>query len=266
MTLRVLVVSDVRVVQQGLCSILAQQHGVDVVNTVDMLHAKDQSVRLRPDVVLFDAARQDCLDLLKELVAAAPDSRVVAFGVREKADEILVLAAAGTAGYVSDSADSGDVVRVLEGVMCDELACSPRAAASLYRRVAMLSPHGSETTDVGDLCETCPVPLSRRELEIAHLIDRGLTNKVIGRQLGIEAATVKNHIHNICEKLNVHRRGEAIARIRALLPARSPLPEPWTATEPTVRTTSLPANPAESPANARTSPADPRPQGAKILR
>jgi len=251
MTLRVLVVSDVRVVQQGLCSILAQQHGVDVINTVDMLHAKDQSVRLCPDVVLFDAARQDCLELLKELVTAAPHSRVVAFGVREKADEILVLAAAGTAGYVCDSADSGDVVRVLEGVMCDELACSPRAAASLYRRVAMLSPRGNEASDVGDSYATCPVPLSRRELEIADLIDRGLTNKAIGRQLGIEAATVKNHIHNICEKLNVHRRGEASARIRALLP---------------VRTTSLPANPADSRANARTSLSDPPPQGVKILR
>lgn len=270
MTLRVLVVSDVRVVQQGLCSILAQQRGVDVVNTVDMLHAKDQSARLRPDVVLFDAARLDCLELLKELVAAVPDSRVVAFGVREKAEEILVLAAAGTAGYVRDSADSGDVVRVLEGVMCDELACSPRAAASLYRRVAILSPRGDEITDVGDLHETCLVPLSRRELEIAHLIDRGLTNKAIGRQLGIEAATVKNHIHHIYEKLNVHRRGEASARFRALFPTYSPLPgpespEPGTI-ESTVRTASLPANPVESPANSRTSRSDPRPQGAKTLR
>lgn len=222
MTLRVLVVSDVRVVQQGLRLLLTQQHGVDVVGTVDMSHAKEQSARLHPDLILFDAARLGCLEFVKDLVEAAPDCKVVAFGVKEREAEILALAAAGTAGYVRDSATSSDVVRVLEGVMCDELPCSPRAAASLYRRVAMLSPRGSDTADIADSLDICP--LSRRELQIADLIDRGLTNKGIARQLRIEAATVKNHVHNICKKLNVHRRGEAIARIRAMLRTRSPLP------------------------------------------
>jgi len=59
--------------------------------------------------------------------------------------------------------------------------------------------------------------LSRRELQIAHLIERGLSNKQIARQLGIEAATVKNHVHHLFEKLNVHRRVEAAAQIRANL-------------------------------------------------
>jgi DNA-binding NarL/FixJ family response regulator len=63
------------------------------------------------------------------------------------------------------------------------------------------------------------LPLSPRELQIAHLIETGLTNKEIGRQLGIEAATVKNHVHNMCDKLKVHRRGEVAARIRAILRA-----------------------------------------------
>ncbi|MGA7538224.1 MAG: LuxR C-terminal-related transcriptional regulator [Steroidobacteraceae bacterium] len=173
-------------------------------------------------MVLFDAARQDTFDPVKDLVAAAHGSRVVAFGVKETDEEILALAAAGTAGYVRDGAASADLVGILERVMCDELPCSPRAAASLYRLVAMLSP-GNGTSYSSAHC-TCKVPLSRRELQIAHLIDCGLTNKVIARQLGIEAATVKNHVHNICEKLSVHRRGEALARIRAILGARSPLP------------------------------------------
>jgi DNA-binding NarL/FixJ family response regulator len=222
MTLRVLVVSDVRIVQQGLRLVLMQQHGVDVVSTVNMVHAKDQSARLTPDVVLLDAACLDCLEFVQDLVAAAPGSKVVAFGVKEIDEEILALAAAGTAGYVCDSAESSDVVRVLEGVMCDELPCSPRAAASLYRRIAMLSPHSNDTANIVGSHEIAPLPLSRRELQIAHLIDRGLTNKEIARQLRIEAATVKNHVHNICKKLNVHRRGEAIARIRAMLLTRWP--------------------------------------------
>src|SRR6267142_1540703 len=213
-TLRVLIVSDVRVVQEGLHSVLAGRDEVEVVSTVDTLQAREQSARLHPDVVLFDAARHDSVDLLKDLVASAPNSRVVAFGVKETDEEILALAAAGTAGYVRESAESSDVVRVLEQVMCDELPCSPRAAASLYRRVAVLSQGGNDP---------CTMPLSRRELQIAQLIDCGLTNKQIGRELGIEAATVKNHVHNLCEKLDVHRRGEAAARIRAVSRARAQL-------------------------------------------
>ena len=214
MTLRVLVVSDVRIVQEGLHSVLVQREEVDVVNTTDLRHAGDQSARLRPDVVLLDDARQDSLELVKDLVAATPDSRVVAFGVQETEEQILALAAAGTAGYVRDSAASCDLVRVLEGVMCDELPCSARAAASLYRHVATLSQAGS---DPAGEYPPAAVPLSRRELQIAQLLDGGLTNKAIARKLGIEAATVKNHVHNLCEKLNVHRRGEAVARMRALL-------------------------------------------------
>jgi DNA-binding NarL/FixJ family response regulator len=111
--------------------------------------------------------------------------------------------------------------------MRDELTCSPRAAASLYRQVATLSQLGAGILGEGD-GQVDAVQLSRRELQIAELIDRGLTNKEIGRQLGIEAATVKNHIHNMCEKLKVHRRGEAAARVRAIARgrARSPAAAP----------------------------------------
>jgi len=265
--LRVLIVSDVRVVQEGLHSVLAGRDEVEVVSTVDTLHAREQSARLHPDVILFDAARHDSVEILKDFVASMPKSKVVAFGVKETDEEILALAAAGTAGYVCNSAESGDVVKVLEQVMCDELPCSPRAAASLYRRVATLSrgspePVGSGKSDgdgdgvssgagavygngvgngSGNLggsgiasgigndhapigsAHINGVPLSPRELQVAQLLDCGLTNKQIGRKLGIEAATVKNHVHNLCEKLEVHRRGEAAARIRAISHARAQL-------------------------------------------
>jgi DNA-binding NarL/FixJ family response regulator len=223
MTLRVLIVSDVRVVQEGLRSILVQQSGVDVVYTADMLHARGATARLRPDIVLFDAARDGSIGMMREVVFATPHSKVVAFGVKETDEEVLALAAAGTAGYILDSAGGADVLNVLERVMCDELPCSPKAAASLYRRVAMLSPGINGAGDAAG-CNDGEILLSRRELQIASLIERGLANKEIGRQLGIEAATVKNHVHNIFGKLKVHRRGEAITRLRAILRAYAPCP------------------------------------------
>jgi two-component system nitrate/nitrite response regulator NarL len=220
MTLSVVVVSDVRLVQEGLSSVLAHRAEVNLVSSVDTLQARAEITRLRPQVVLFDATRPDCVEYVQGLVECAPKCKVVAFGVRENSEEFLALAAAGTAGYIRDSADSSDVVRVLEQVMCDELPCSPQAAASLYRRVGTLSQRGDGIFGAGNgKVETAQ--LSRRELQVAELIDRGLTNKEIGRQLGIEAATVKNHIHNLCEKLKVHRRGEAALRFRAIARART---------------------------------------------
>src|ERR1700730_5447324 len=109
-TLRVLIVSDVRVVQKGLQSILAQRDDVDRVSTVDMERSSAQSGILHRDVILVDAARQENFEFLKHLVASAPHSKVVAFGVKETDEEILALAADGAAGYKNKRDDDGGVV------------------------------------------------------------------------------------------------------------------------------------------------------------
>jgi two-component system nitrate/nitrite response regulator NarL len=225
MAIRVLVVSDVLFVRDCLCSVLAEQEGIDAVTDVNTYNAQEGGTRFRPDVILFDAARPESVRHVEDLVALVPQSKVIAFGVKETDDEILALAAAGTAGYIRDSTEMIDVVRALQRVMCDELLCSPRTASSLYRHVAALTRSARDHDCAADSL-SCAASLSQREMQIAHLIDRGLTNKQIGRQLGIEPATVKNHVHNICGKLEVHRRGEAVARIRSVLRSRAALPAP----------------------------------------
>jgi two-component system nitrate/nitrite response regulator NarL len=212
--MRILVVSDVRIVQEGLHSVLAQWDGVDMISTVDMQHARDQSAQLNPDIVLVDAARLEGIGIVRELIASSPHSKVVAFGVKETDAGVLALAAAGTAGWVGDSAASDEMVGVLERILREELRSPPRPVKTECHHVARLSEGGGNG-------HADTVPLSPRELQIAHLLETGLTNKAIGRQLGIEAATVKNHLHNICEKLKVHRRGEIAARIRAVLGVRT---------------------------------------------
>src|SRR5256884_4959436 len=142
MKLRVLVVSNVRLVREGLGSIMAQR-GADVVSTVALPHAGDRSAQLHPDVTLFDAARQDSVEFVKDLVASAPHSKVVAFGVKETDEEILALAAAGTAGHVPGRAPSGQVVRAVAQVMWDATPSSTRAAPSPDRPLAARS-HGRD--------------------------------------------------------------------------------------------------------------------------
>jgi DNA-binding NarL/FixJ family response regulator len=98
------------------------------------------------------------------------------------------------------------LIATLASVVRDEMACSPRIAAALLRRVASLA------------VERSPWPsgarLTARELEVLGLIDEGLSNKQIAGRLCIELATVKNHVHNILEKLQVGRRSEAALQVR----------------------------------------------------
>ena len=137
---------------------------------------------------------------------------MVALGVADADDHVLGCAEAGVAGYVPRDASLDDLVAVIESAFRGEAICSPRIAGSLLRRIATLAAGQNGTMPLAHL--------TGREREIVRLIDRGLSNKEIARDLGIEVATVKNHVHNILEKLQVRRRGEAAARMRGILPRR----------------------------------------------
>jgi DNA-binding NarL/FixJ family response regulator len=215
---RVLVVSSVRLFQEAFVALLERQRGITVVGAASATQAMRVVEQLRPDVVLFDATRHSNLGYARDLADPLSGPKVVAFGIAEPDAEVVTLAAAGITGYVRDDAAADDVADVLKGVMRGELLCSPRAAATLCHQVALLS--RAARTDGS------AASLSKREMQIASLIDRGLSNKEIARRLGIQAATVKNHVHNILEKLQVHRRGEAAACLRTVPHENSPGTDP----------------------------------------
>src|SRR5256885_1053880 len=204
---RVRVVSDTRLFQEPLAALLVRDCGVDIVGTASPPQAPAIAAELAPDIVLLDVTRHGNLDCAKRLAEPPSSGKVVAFGVGETDAEVVALAAAGVAGYLRHDAPIEDVSAVLASAMRDELLCSPRDAATLCHRVAMLSRNGHERPRAA--------VLSKRELQIAGLIDRGLSNKENARRLGIQAPTVKNHVHHILDKLNVRRRGEAAACLRS---------------------------------------------------
>jgi DNA-binding NarL/FixJ family response regulator len=126
------------------------------------------------------------------------------------AADIIVCAEAGASGYVTREGSLADLVTAINSAAQDELACSPKIAAALIRRVATLAAAHRD--------DAVGARLSRREIEIVSLIDRGLTNKEIAGRLFIALATVKNHVHNVLDKLDVQGRDEAAAWIRRQRP------------------------------------------------
>src|SRR6266571_3842650 len=150
-----------------------------------------------------DMAMHDSGGVVRVVLTRVPHARVVALGVIEDYDDVLGCAEAGVPGYVPREASIDDIVGVIESVHRGEAICSPRVAASLLAALA-----------AGSVAGPLRAHLTDREREVVHLIDDGLSNKEIARELGIEVATVKNHVHNILEKVQVHRRGEAAAQVR----------------------------------------------------
>lgn len=208
----VLIVAEVRLYREGLAEMLAVETELDVVGIAPGI---DDAVRVlhehRPDVTLVDTIDATNIRLVRALVAAVPGTTVVALAVPESDEQVIACAEAGVAGFVTRDGSIEDVVAAVESAARGELLCSPRMAATLFQRVATLALERSPTS--------IEVLLTSRELEILNLIDQGLSNKEIARLLTIELSTVKNHVHNILEKLGVNRRAEAAAHVRA---AREP--------------------------------------------
>src|SRR5215472_12552914 len=173
----------------------------------------------RPDVVLLDVGAQGGLETLFVVRQALPDLRIVAIAASDIEQEVVACAEAGVSGFVSRDGSIQDLVTAVHRAMRNELVCSPRIAGVLFRRVAAIGSERSHGPDNG--------ALTRREHEIVSLMTQGLSNKEIARQLRIQNATVKNHIHSILAKLHVRRRGEVAARMHgsALLSSGVPSPQ-----------------------------------------
>jgi DNA-binding NarL/FixJ family response regulator len=200
----VLVVSEVRLFREGLARALRVQAETQLVEAATAREASSLLSTWRPDVVLADAATVRNTDLVARAVGIG--ARVVAFAVAEEDEaEVLACAEAGVAGFVGRDATLDELTTAVRAAFEGDVRCSPRVAALMIRRVAALAGAGVAKPGLN---------LTRREREITDLIDIGLSNKEIGLRLGIETATVKNHVHNLLEKLRVHRRGEAAALVR----------------------------------------------------
>ncbi len=209
---RVLIVSESQLHREGLALRLSVEPVIAAVGSADSIDgavaiARDGQV----DIVLIDAAptRENRRDLVSA-VGAAPDVRFVTLASARSDDEVVGWADAGASGIVDRMGSPEELTVVLEAVMRGELLCSPRIAGALLRHVRALGHVRTLGRERGPV--DADARLTQRESDVLSLISRGMTNKQIARHLQLQLPTVKNHVHNIFEKLGVHSRAEAVAR------------------------------------------------------
>jgi DNA-binding NarL/FixJ family response regulator len=209
----VLVVDGLWLFREALAELLrAQSWTAEVRTAACAWSAAATAGDFAPDVTLVSIASPDVPTIMAAMRAAAPTTRLVVLAVTEDEDAIVRCAEEGAAGFVTRDGTIEDLGKAVACAVRGEALCSPWVAGVLARRVGLLAARQVRPREVGHL--------TPREREVLVLIEQGMTNKEIARQLGIELRTVKNHVHNLLEKLRVGRRGEAAARLRmARVPA-----------------------------------------------
>lgn len=201
---RVAIVSDVLLYREGLAASLGRDGRLEVIELLSGNEALACVLKSLPDIVLLDGAMAQCLPLARRIRAEWPNARIVGFGISGGADELVACAESGLAAFVDCNGSVSELVEAVQGALKGELACSPQVSALLCERLASLANAGGLSRET----------LTRREREIAALIGEGLSNKEIAIDLRIGPSTVKNHIHNILEKLNVRRRAAIVHQLR----------------------------------------------------
>ena len=193
--IRVLIVDDHAILRMGLASLLSSKSEIEVVGDAsDGPSGIRKALKLKPDVVVMDLMMpgMDGIEATKELLAKAPESK------------ILILTTFGTSNGINNALEAGAMGAVMKNCDFSELADAIRAVASGKRYIA---------ADVERILVADPpvAALSPRQMEILQSIVRGLSNPDIAKQLGISVDMVKEHVESLFQKIGAANRTEAVA-------------------------------------------------------
>lgn len=207
--MRVLLVDTVRLMCSVMAAVLENEPDVTIAGTATTLE-EALAMASQCDVLLVNSRLPEggALRLTQAVVGAGLPAKVLVLGLSHSEAEILPYVEAGAVGYVLNDDSVETLIRNMRAAHNDEAQVSPEIAAALITRVAELS-QGFGDFRLQGLDNTAE--LTPREREILELIGQGLNNQEIADHLVIEVGTVKNHVHNILDKLNVTNRREAAA-------------------------------------------------------
>ena len=200
-TIRVLVADDSFIVRGGLRKAVEALPGFVVVGEATTgRQAFDLSRDMQPDIVLMDLRMPDGdgIATTRRISAALPAIRTLVVTWSEEPAHLRDALFAGAKGYlVHGRFDPAELASAMRALATDDISMMPVVAAGILAESHRIAAGTSA--------------LTRRELEILKLVQRGRRNREIAHEMGIEEKTVKNHINNIYSKLGIASRVEAMA-------------------------------------------------------
>lgn len=206
--IRVLVADDHGLYRRGLEMVLSQEPDIEVVGEAcDGLEAIERAAELLPDIVLMDVRmpRRSGIEACQEIRDLVPSARIVMLTVSDEENDLFEAVRAGANGYLLKSVMAEEITDALRAVLSGASLITPSMASKLLSEFTNLSRQQ-------ELHPTTAVPsprLTRRETEVLQLVARGMSNAEIADTLFISENTVKTHVRNVLDKLQMHSRMEA---------------------------------------------------------
>ena len=212
MKIRILLADDQALFREGLRMLLAAQPDFEVVGeAANGEEALRLAAKLRPQIVLMDMRMPilDGVEATRRLRATQPDCRVIVLTTFD--DDALVFEGlrAGAVGYLLKAVSSPRLLEAIHAVARGESILEPSVTAKVVAEFARLANQAARPPALAN-------PLSDRETEVLRLVVTGATNREIAAALVIAEGTVRNHLTNILDKLEVSDRTQAAVKARAL--------------------------------------------------
>jgi DNA-binding NarL/FixJ family response regulator len=201
-TVRVLIADDQTLFRVGLARLLEEDPRVEIVGQAgDGVEAIKLTGSLLPDVVLMDLKMPnlDGIEATRQIVASHPNVKVLLLTTFEADNHVIQALKAGASGYILKDSKPDSIVTSLLAVMAGERVM---ASAVANRVLEMLT----GTTTPKEFYDG----LTGREIEILKLLAGGMANKQIAFKLKISEKTVRNHVSNMYEKLQIYDRSQAV--------------------------------------------------------
>ncbi|MEI2811201.1 MAG: response regulator transcription factor [Nocardioides sp.] len=203
--IRVLVVDDQELFRRGLVMLLAVEPGVEVVGEAgDGVAGTQLAATVAPDVVLLDVRmpKRSGIDACRAIKEAVPSAKIIMLTASEEEADLYEAVKSGASGYLVKDSSIDEVAQAVRVVADGQSLISPSMAVKLIDEFKQMSRPQPDSVP--------GLRLTERELEVLRLVAKGLNNREVAKQLFISENTVKNHVRNILEKLQLHSRMEAV--------------------------------------------------------
>jgi len=202
--INILLIEDNRLLRESITELLKRQSDFKVIahhGDDDAVHQL-KNVSFTPDVVLLDLGLEKIrsLELMALMQDELPQVQVIAMDILPDYVDVVEFVRAGGAGFILKNATLDDWVDTIRTVATGTKVLPPILTQSLFTRIVELVINNKKDIPMDS------VKFTSREREVVTLIAEGLNNKEIAQRLYIATHTVKSHVHNILEKLELNNR------------------------------------------------------------
>jgi two-component system NarL family response regulator len=209
--IRVLIADDHALFRRGLEMVLEEEDDIDLVGQAsDGTEAIAVAGEALPDVVLMDIRMPKItgIEACRATKEVAPSAKIVMLTISDEEEDLFEAIRAGASGYLLKDIPLDEVAEAVRAVHGGQSLINPSMAGKLLSEFATLAKRDAEEQE--RVQHVAAPKLTDREMEVLKLVARGMNNRDIAKELFISENTVKNHVRNILEKLQIHSRMEAV--------------------------------------------------------